>query len=346
MARKKLKIAIYDYYGAERLLRNNYIFQLLGSEYDIELNDKNPDLIFFSGRWRNKRKLFIGMKKCLKVFFTGENTKPDFQFCDYAFSYEDTNERNFQLPIFATHVYYKGVNPRTFIRVASPHVNFDADLAEYRKFPKSRFCIFLFSNPNPKTRIEFCKKLMAYKKVDCPGKVLNNMPHLPYNKIKKLLGFSKHYKFSIAFENTSAINYTTERVSRAFAVGSIPIYWGNPKIAEFFNPEAFINCHDYDNFDKVIQRVIEVDNDDVLYQKYRNAPPILEGSKAHAITEAAILERLNKIVSEVGVVSPACYWGRPSRALPYLYKDISAYILEKVKKLIYHLALLKRNIFQ
>ena len=29
------------------------------------------------------------------------------------------------------------------------------------------------------------------------------------------------------------------------SVNSIPIYWGNPKIDQHFNPKSFINAHDY-----------------------------------------------------------------------------------------------------
>ena len=47
---------------------------------------------------------------------------------------------------------------------------------------------------------------------------------------------------------------------------SIPIYWGNPLVTKDFNPKAFINCNDYDNdFDAVIERIKELDNDPDKY---------------------------------------------------------------------------------
>ncbi len=230
---------------------------------------------------------------CLRIFFTAENVRPDFRLCDYAFSFEDTDDKNFQLPVYADHPFFEQLRTQRY----------SDEIKEFRKCGKSKFCAFLFSNPACKERIEFCKKLRSYKKVDCPGEVLNNMPRLAVSW-RGEVAFFREYKFSIAFENLSTVHYTTEKIFRPLLVGCIPIYWGNPRVAEHFNSEAFINCHDYDDFDQVVKRVIEVDNDDALYQKYVSAPAVLEGSKAHAITEEAIMERLDKIVGGIGVVTP------------------------------------------
>lgn len=52
----------------------------------------------------------------------------------------------------------------------------------------------------------------------------------------------------------------------------MPIYWGNPDIEKDFNGAAFINCHRFDNFDQVVEKVIELDNNDALWTQYANAP--------------------------------------------------------------------------
>ncbi len=299
--KRKLKIAIFDDRGGEHLLKDHYLLHLLDREYDVELSDA-PELVFFSTFPGTGGRGYSGYK-CLTVFFTGENVKPDFRLCDYAFTFEDTDDRNFQFPNFARFSFFE------FLTTGKCRVRghrmwpSENELKEYGKFPKSKFCGFIYSNGRVKKRIEFCKKLGSYKKVDCPGKVLNNMPPIG-DGLVNVPGFFKRYKFGIAFENTSAVHYTTEKICWPLLAGSVPIYWGNPEVAEYFNPEAFINCHDYDNFDQVVKRVIEVDNDDALYQKYVNAPAILEGSKLHAVTEEAVLERLNRIVGSIGVVRP------------------------------------------
>ncbi len=296
--KRKLKIAIYDYLG-ERLLKTHYLLRLLKREYDVEVSDA-PELVFFS---ENSGIGGGGHSTHTRVFFTGENVKPDARLCDYAFTFEDTDDRNFQFPNFARFSFFEFLTAgkcRAFRDKASPAEN---EFKEYARFPKSGFCGFVSSRRIAKKRIEFCKKLSSYKKVDCPGKVLNNMPPIG-DGLVNVPGFFKRYKFGIAFENTSAVHYTTEKICWPLLAGSVPIYWGNPEVSEYFNPEAFINCHDYDSFDRAIDRVIEVDNDDALYQKYVSAPAVHEGSKLHAITEEAVLERLNKIVDGIGVVTP------------------------------------------
>ena len=79
--------------------------------------------------------------------------------------------------------------------------------------------------------------------------------------------FLKPYKFNIAFENTSYPGYTTEKVMEPMVVGTLPIYWGNPLINMDFNTKSFINWHDYGSDEAVINKLIELDQND---QKYRN----------------------------------------------------------------------------
>jgi hypothetical protein len=48
------------------------------------------------------------------------------------------------------------------------------------------------------------------------------------------------YMFSFVFENSSYNNYYTEKITDCFANGTIPVYWGDPKIGETFNSEGII----------------------------------------------------------------------------------------------------------
>ena len=110
----------------------------------------------------------------------------------------------------------------------------------------------------------------------------------------------KNYKFTIAFENQSTPGYISEKIAEPLAVGSIPIYWGCETIADYYNPQAFINCHDYPDFDAVIEHIIEVDTNPALYEKYLNAPPALPGQHYHEETIIAKYSRLaDDIYAEV-----------------------------------------------
>ena len=56
-----------------------------------------------------------------------------------------------------------------------------------------------------------------------------------------------------------------EKLLTSFEAHTVPIYWGNPYVTEEFNPEAFVNCMDYESFDEVVKRVKEIDEDDDLW---------------------------------------------------------------------------------
>lgn len=50
------------------------------------------------------------------------------------------------------------------------------------------------------------------------------------------------YKFSVVIENTQEPNYFTEKIVDAVLCETVPIYWGCPNIAEFFDPARIIKC--------------------------------------------------------------------------------------------------------
>ena len=53
---------------------------------------------------------------------------------------------------------------------------------------------------------------------------------------------------------------------------SIRIYRGAKNISEFFNTQSFINYDDYGNYNKMIEKIIELDKDDNKYQAMLNEP--------------------------------------------------------------------------
>ena len=151
--------------------------------------------------------------------------------------------------------------------------------------PKPRFCNFVYSNARTlqtNVRNDFVQRLMRVRHVDCAGAVFSNRARLPRD-ISAKLRFLADYRFTIAFENLSADYYISEKIVHPLLAGSIPIYWGCPQVAEYYNPDAFINCHDYASFDDVIARVLAVDADPALQDAYRRAPMLLPHSRIHRL---------------------------------------------------------------
>ena len=138
----------------------------------------------------------------------------------------------------------------------------------------------------------------AAPKVNAGGAYLNNIGGRTDNK----LGFEMKHKFSIAFENSSRSGYTTEKLPTALSAQTIPIYWGNPEIEKEFNGKRFINCHAYDSFDEVVERVKEIDNDDELYLSIINESPIAgyDFDKARSGVESFLRNIIDQPLSYAG----------------------------------------------
>ncbi len=252
MAKKVIKVNFCDWYEGFDV-ENNIFARVLRKHYDVKIS-KKPDFLFYSCFGAE----YFEYDNCVKIFFTDENVSANFNDCDYAVSFEYINfdDRHFRRGPWVP----RKICDRSII----------SDDMAHRKF-----CNFIYSNTNSGEgallRQEFCKKLMGYKHVDCPGRVLNNMSADElasrdgdwYASKQKFLG---KYKFTIAFENSCSNGYTTEKMLHPIMSYSIPIYWGNPLVVRDFNPRAFINCNDYDNdFDRIIERIRELDNDDEKY---------------------------------------------------------------------------------
>ena len=95
--KKKLKIYFVDFWSNFNL-NDNFFTQHLNSVYDIEITPENPDVLFYSVFGINHR-----FYNCKRVFFTGENIRPDFRRCDFSlsFDYDEYGGRNFRLPLYA-----------------------------------------------------------------------------------------------------------------------------------------------------------------------------------------------------------------------------------------------------
>lgn len=261
--KKTIKVNACDFWRGFKP-ENNIMSQLLKDEYNVEISD-NPDFLVYSCFGSEFKKY----KNCVKIFSCNENIIPNFNECDYATGFEDI--------VFGDR----------YLRVMHAYDNPNVREEVLKEFANRRFCNFVYSNAQAGEgavlRQEFFHKLSEYKHIDAPGRVCNNMQTDELEPregdwYSSKLNFLKKYKFTIAFENSKSSGYTTEKLFQPLKSLSVPIYWGNPDIAKDVNPKSFINCNDYDSFDDVIKRVIELDNDDEQYLAMLKEKPILENS--------------------------------------------------------------------
>lgn len=217
--KRKIKIKYVDFWE-NFPVEDNYFLNLVEDYYDIEYSDK-PDLLIYSCYSTNFLKY-----NCPRIFYSGENIRPDFRFCDFALTFDYLqNDRHFRYPLYRRWF--------TEEQLTMPR-NIDQILKQ-----KEGFCSFVVSNGNAKERLLFFEKLSCYKEVSSGGRYANNVG----GPVEDKRTFIEKYLFNIAFENSAYPGYNTEKLAEAWIMGCIPIYWGDPKIAEEFNRECFININ-------------------------------------------------------------------------------------------------------
>jgi hypothetical protein len=280
-------------------IQKNPIYRILSKRWDIQLSSR-PDFLIYS--WKGFEHLKYD---CIRIFYTGENIRPPYDECDYAFSFDyPITERNYRLPLYRLFDEYALLfQPRNPIKITS----------ENRKF-----CSFLVSNPNAPERTNFFSKLSTYKQVDSGGKALNNIGYQIGSWADKI-SWIENYKFSIAFENSRYPGYTTEKLLHALVSNTIPIYWGNPLVGKDFNTKAFINCHDYDSLDDVIDAVRTIDQNPLLYEEYLSQPFFPAGIENEFCKEENVLKRFENIFENGGNFVPRRIKNRQKRQYFYLW---------------------------
>ena len=255
MERKIIKVGFCGF-GRSFHMEDFPLIKLLSSKYDFQLTD-TPDYIFYTPADNTHHNY-----NCIRIFWTGENIIPNFNYCDYAigFAHLSFGDRYFRYPLWAHSEYSKSLS--------------DALKKHITPSEKERgFCSTVISNVDQTdgVREKIFEALSTYKPVASGGKWCNSVGGPVPDKIK----FQSEYKFCLCAENTYAPGYTTEKLLEAFASGCVPIYYGDPLAVQDFNPKAFINANDYPDIDSLIARIKEVDTNEELYWSMIQEPAFL-----------------------------------------------------------------------
>lgn len=281
----KIKVLFLDM-PSEFKLNDNFIIDLLAERYEIDIVEE-PDFLFYSAfGFHHFSKKY---QRCVKIFLAGEPVIPNFNDCDYAIGYVNME---FGHRYFRAASVLSGITGKSISKDIQDRSDVDNRLLD------RKFCNFIYSNATngqgAALRMQFCKALMRYKRVDCPGEVLHNMTAneleqrycVGTNGVMQVdsnlwqeskIIFQSKYKFSIAFENTKLDGFFTEKILDPFYAKSIPIYWGSEEITKEFNPKAFINCADFGcDFQRVINRVITLDQDNEQYMQMLREKPLCD----------------------------------------------------------------------
>lgn len=260
-----LRIAFCDFWPEWK--NEDFITPILQKEFNVVIDQDNPDMLFHS--------IFGGVKnassyKCKKILFLGENWNPKQFNSDYSISFEPHSTTNFRLPLWQVYLLLRPeLKDRLFNR--KRWENFE------------RFCSFTVSNPSNQFRNAAFDSLSSYKRINSYGKVrmndlgLNKVSRGKYWRDAKDQFFLDHsHKFALTYENNGYPYYCTEKLMDAFLVGSMPIYWGSPIIEKEFNEKAFINVIKYPN---IIEKIKELDQNNDKFMKIYEQPVFTDEQK-------------------------------------------------------------------
>lgn len=277
-----------------------------------ELNEARPDILFYGDGKSGESRRF---RDCTRVFVTYENLYPNFSNCDYAIAYIRLNHpRYLRMPDWA--IIYR---PEQFLKAS--------DYADRIINEKRDFCGFVASNGNPRRtrrRIEFFRKLNAYKKVNSGGRVLNNVGGC----VADHYAFARKHRFYMAFENASYPGYTTEKIADGMTNGCVPIYWGDPLVGADFNPRSFVDVSRFPDDESAIRHISEIENQPELYRRYLEEPFFHNNSIPELFDEQRVSSFFRRILEEprpkrkLFAVRPVVFKAR-RRAQPYIDSMLS-----------------------
>lgn len=301
--KKKIYIKFVDFWEHWNQ-ESNFLIDVLKQKYDVVFSD-TPDYIFYSNF--NDNLNHMDYNNCIKIFYTQENICPDFNFADYGIGFEllTFGDRYLRYPIYLVSERYK----KAWELMVKKHIIIPS---EKEKMVKRNFCSFVVSNGNADTiRESFFDLLLSYKKVNSGGRYLNNIGEK--NGVKDKIVFESNHKFSLCFENSSHLGYTTEKLIEAFAARTVPIYWGDPTIATFFSDKSFININNFETLDEALKYIIKVDEDDDLYFKMLESAAVIDANLVWEEEQKKLEEFLYNIFDQeqdVAYRRNMVFWGR------------------------------------
>lgn len=257
---KTVRVKFSDFYGTPP--ENIWEYRILRRYYNVEIVDRDPEYVLDGGLGTEH----LRDPHAIRIVRVGESYVPDFNQFDYAIGFDhlEFDDRYLRLPLFAYYPQFRGLCELPAL----------SSLPDFGSLARREFCSFVVSNEDgDPMRVEFFRRLSKYKPVASGGKLLNNVG----GRVPDKSAFIAKYKFNIAFENSSVPGYTTEKVMEPLAVRSVPIYYGNPRIAEDFDVGCMVRVAGREDVERAVEEIVALDRDDDAYLAKLAAPSAVRG---------------------------------------------------------------------
>src|SRR3989339_623695 len=280
--KKTIKVDFRDFWPCFSK-KDNFFIDLLKKDYNVIIDEKNPKFVFFSvfenielkrkkGIMNFIRRIYLSLRFKSKKYFYNLLSIPiplpyrmpylKGNFIKIFYTGENiTPDMNKCDWAFSFMYDEEFKHPRHLRLPLYVYEGYENKLFKKRinfkkvKKEKNKFCNFVYSN-NVSFRNKFFKKLSLYKKIDSPGSIMNNLS----NNLVAISNDPRNpYKNKLKFLN----NYK-------FTI-------------------------DFKNMDDVIKRIIQIDNDNKLYERILNEPWLKDNKKNKYMDEKKLKKRMKEI---------------------------------------------------
>jgi hypothetical protein len=258
-----------------------FFLPLLQTRYEIRRDDR-PDFLIYSLTGHRHR-----LYNCTKIFVHHETYPPNWRECDYAIlPVASRDPRHLYLPLFA------------FGREATPLIRGGEDWDSILR-QKTRFCALLsnYADRTVQERIRFFHALNRMRKVDSPGRALNNTGFTGIPGLRGKLDFYRSYKFVISFENKDRPGWFTEKMYDPYAAHAVPIFWGHRGVKEVFNPRSFVHARDFSSPEKLAEHICALAEDPPAFKEMLQAPPFPDNRPPDYFHPERVLDFFARIFS-------------------------------------------------
>jgi len=330
--KKKINLSRASFPGVGNFSWMNYFVNILNKKYNVVIDSSSPDIVIYTNQFYRENELDYYTNDTIrgihqyddsvkKIFISGE-ARPDFNAHlnkganYYALGYEHLDRENYlRFPTYVLDAFVLHNEGGMF--------NSSFGWMTEKRNPedilnsKKHFCSIVQSSYNPDREkifnlIEskyFIKSSGPWKRTVPDSETLN--PHQYHNySNKEYMGkidgltyrdkvkFFSDCVFNIAFQFTDTDYLTQEKIIHSYAANSIPLFYGNKFIEEEgFNPNSFINCHKFENFEHLFDFLDELYNNKNRLSKYFEAPIFTDNKLPIYFEEEYILNFFDKIIN-------------------------------------------------
>ena len=272
-------------------------YRTIKKHYDVQITE-DADYVFFS--LFAERPFQYCNYPGIRIFISGENYLPDFNFVDYAISpYPlELQDRSFYFPCCIDKLGHCEA-------LSTKNRNYPADILKEKIYFAN---IIAGHDSEFNARSRMFHLLSEYKRVEAPGVFMHNFD--TPNKITWLdsskTDFQRKCKFTLCLESTKHEGFITEKITDAFFADTIPIYYGSSSVKEIFNEKAFIDLSDFPSFEDAVKRIIEIDNDDNIYLEMLRQPVFVDNDfvkKTYAAQEEFLLNIFDQPIENAKRIS-------------------------------------------